>query len=137
MLTLYFASEIRGIEGDDCPMELQQERIQRAIEKASVLRIKFPEIHWVVPHEDIFLNALHAKGYVTADQILEVELEYIVSEDCDGVVSQGEVHQGTGVHRELVAAHTVGKLSCCLDDVDEQGREFLTRKIFEYEIVRE
>ena len=136
-MLIYIASEIRGIEGDECPWDKQKERIQRTIEQVSVLREAFPHIEFFVPHDIWIVNELYRKGCVSAQDIIDVEIDYIMSDECDGVVSIGEVHAGTGVHQELTTAHTCGKLACCLDGVDEKCREFFARKVAEYGIIGE
>ena len=115
-MRLYYASQIRGLEGDDCPWETQKQRIDTAKQEAAVLREHFPEIEFIVPHENWIVNDLYAAGFVTGDQMLTVEKSFIMSDDCEGVVSVGEVHVNTGVHQELTTAITVGKFACCLDD---------------------
>ena len=136
-MKLYYASQIRGIEGDDCPWDTQKQRINLAILQSSVLKARFPEIEFVVPHDNWIVNELYHKGYVEAENIIEVEKNFIMSDDCDGVVSVGDVHVKTGVHQELTTAIDIGKFACCLDDVDEGAQQFFARKVAEYKILRQ
>ena len=141
-MQLYIAGSIRGLEGDDCPQDTQERRMQLVCEQVSVLRERFPAIDFFVPHENHLINRLYAKGYLDADNIIETELEYI-REECDGVVSIGEVHyrnaqdEETGVYRELSTAKQAGKLFACLDGISDDCCAFLARKIAEYESLNE
>ena len=136
-MNIYVSGQIRGIEGDDCPWDTQKKRIDSLKEQAYVLREAFKQIDFTVPHENWIVNELYHRGKVSAQDIIDVELDYIMSDECDGVVSIGDVHIGTGVHQELTTALNCGKLACCLDGVGEDCREFFARKIAEHGIIGE
>ena len=128
---LYYAHSIRGSAGESASKAKIAHNIEIACEKAGVLRAKFPDIKWIVPHEDDIINKLHELGLVQSQHIIDAELA-LIRDKYDGVVSVGRIHPETGVAQEVICAHEADKFLCILDDVDEQSLEWLAHSLAEW-----
>ena len=129
MINIYFSHEIRGSAGEDCPAEKQQDNLDLACQKAQVLRRRFPNARFFVPHEIEVLNSLYFDGGLSGDDIVDIEKILILSHLFDMVLVIGECHAGTGVDAEAKAAHLAGIPVTFLDDVEERSLEVLAQRL--------
>jgi len=123
--TAYTAHEIRGSLGDMAPMAYQDANHQKAIQWANKLRERFPDINWLCPHENLIVNQLYKMGRVKGDDIVQSECELIAGPDIQAVVVLGQYYAGTGVAKEIVAAHDADKLLWFMDDQSEESFQTL------------
>ena len=131
-MILYICHTIRGSQGEDASEAYQKGNIQLAVEKAQVLIDHFPSIEWVVPHANEIVNELYFQGHVAGDAIVTVECG-LIRNRYDGVVVIGDYHAGTGVGREVRAAHEADKFIHFMDDIMEPDRMALAQAIKEWE----
>ena len=130
-MKIYLAAEIRGIDGELASPAKIEHNLRLACQHAQVLREYFPEIEWIVPHENDIVNMLHKMHLVDSQSIIDAELE-LIRTVYDGVVVVGVYHKGTGVAQEIVACNESDKFLCILENTDEPERLFLARKIAEW-----
>lgn len=131
-MKLYLAAAIRGHEGEYATAATIEANLQIAKQYAEKLREYFPEIDWIVPHENDIVNKLHEMHLVESRHIIDAEVELIKTK-YDGVVAVGSYHSGTGVAQEIITADQAGKFLCILRNVDEEERLFLAQHIAEWE----
>ena len=129
MTTLYFAMIIRGAYGEDATPAIIAKNLETACQKAYVLKEHFPNIKWIVPHDDDIVNILHRNKKVESQDIIDAELELIRSNKVDGVIAVGDVPVGSGVAQEVNTCHLADKMVCFLDDVDEKGRQVFAEEL--------
>ena len=130
-MRLYLAYEIRGADGELASSAKIEHNLKQACQHAQVLREYFPEIEWIVPHENLIVNMLHKLQLVESQAIIDAELE-LIRTVFDGVVAIGTIHKGTGVAQEIIACNEADKFLCILENTDEPERLFLAQKIAEW-----
>jgi len=128
-MSLYFSREIRGPLGDDADPDTIAHNVQKALEEAASLREWFPMVTWTVPHEWWIINKLWEAGEVSSSAILQAECDYIRGPECAGVVASGQYHAGTGVEREIKAAHEAGKIVVFIDGINDVAYEKIANAI--------
>lgn len=84
-MRFYVSHSIRGKYGKDATPTQMKENCDRIIAIANEIRTALPPIKLYVPaeHED-FVNRTHELGYLTEEQILEIDC--MIVDDCDGGV---------------------------------------------------
>ena len=127
-MILYYAHAIRGADGEDATPAKIAHNLELAQQRADVLRAKFPDIKWIVPHDDDIVNMLHKLGLVESQHIIDAELA-LIREKYDGVVSVGRVYSGSGVSQEILCAHYAHKFLSIIDDTDEVGLNHLAHDL--------
>jgi len=132
---IYFSSEIRGLEGEDCPWDIQYERIMRAMQVCEVYREYFPQYEWVCPHENYIVNELVKRGLVKGEDVVNIEVDWILSGEFLAVVVMEPCHIGTGVHREAIAGHDACS-TVFIKDGDEPSRRYFAQRMAELDAVR-
>lgn len=100
-MKIYLSHAIMGVKGTNALEEYIQENLQKAINLAVMLRAVYPDVQFYVPaeHED-FVNRTYKKGYLTIDQILDIDCDIIAT--CDAVLFYN--HEGVlsnGMKKEL------------------------------------
>ena len=104
-----------------------------AVQKVNQLRKYYPEITWVCPHEDEFLNDMIFCGALDGDDLVEAECHYIAHGDIDGVVVVGKYVPDSGCGKEVLAAHEAHKFCCFMDDTGRESREHFEVMLSEWE----
>jgi len=78
---------------------------------ATLLNLNMPDVNWYVPaeHED-FVHIAYLKGYITNEQILDVDCAIL--EGCDGLLvfkPDGFISNGMKIEIDWASAHCVEK----------------------------
>ena len=119
-ITAYLSHPIRGVYGDKCPDEQIHWNCQQAIAWAKTLRIYFGcnlELHVPAEHDEHMLIAME-KGYLTVDQVLDIDC-VIVSKRDVLLVANWEDHISGGMAREMGTASELGIPIRVFTDVQE------------------
>ena len=108
-MRVYLSHAMRGKAGINASCDAQNVNCEAAIVLADQLRREFPKMRVYVPAEsEPFVAASYLKGYLTIDQILE--LDCIVVDQCDVVVvyvPEGDELQGGRLveYNHAIATH--------------------------------
>lgn len=125
MKTIYFSHPIRGAAGESATAAKQKHNIELACQRVESLRSIFQEVEWYAPHEDELVNRLYFDGFVAGDHLVAVECKMIAEGKFDMVVVWGAYHEGTGVAKEILAAHENGVEVVFIDGIDDESMETL------------
>jgi hypothetical protein len=83
-MRIYLSHPIRGVKGKDATIQEMLENNQKAIEFGAKYRKTFPHKIYVPAEHDEFVIIAYQKGYLTEEQILDIDCEILQS--CEGVV---------------------------------------------------
>lgn len=116
-VTAYLSHPIRGKKGGDATIEDIKLNCKKAIEFANRLRKDIPELDLYVPaeHELPPVGYILRKGYMTVDQILDVDCE--VLEERDLLIVYGSVGgRSSGMLKEINHAYDAAKPIATITD---------------------
>lgn len=104
----YLSHAIMGVKGSDATEEYIKSNNRKAIEMGETIRGCFPELDLHIPAEhEAFVHRAYTKGYLTIDQILDIDCDII-----NGVglvlVYNHEGHCSRGMKREIDHAESKG-----------------------------
>lgn len=126
----YFSHTIRGPDGSAATEEDARRNCKEAVEVAKWLRESIPELEIYVPGEHEFppVGILLHKGYITVEQILEVDCMIIDEQDLL-VVLVKDGWMGGGIGIEMAHAKKNAKPIFLVEKRDELTLERLGRVV--------
>jgi len=102
---LYLSHSIRGKYGTDATVEQMELNCQRAMGIGNWLKKEFPQHEFYVPAEhDLFIQKAYFKGYLTEEQILNVDCDIIA--ECNALIiytPDGFISRGMDVEIEFAS----------------------------------
>lgn len=124
-VSAYLTHAIRGSKGPGATMEEIRANCMAALELAKFIREHIPEIDLYVPaeHEDFVFRA-YTCGYVTEEQILDVDCQILEAKDLLIIFTRTGERIVGGVATELDRGNEMKKVVVYIDEADT-----LTNKI--------
>jgi hypothetical protein len=128
-IKVYVSHSIRGKKGKDATREDMQHNNRLAIIFGQALRRKFPGIDFYVPGDhDEFVLIAYKKGYLSEDQILDVDCEIV--RGCHFVLAyspDGYLSGGMKVEIEYAGDH--GIPVTVISKLDNAGQNLINQQI--------
>ena len=124
----YISHSIRGKMGKDATNEYMEANNQKAIEFGKLMSKEFPTVDFYVPgaHDELVLIA-YRKGYLTEEQILDVDCEIISKCNFMVVYSPDDyVSKGMQVEIDHCVKHHIPVISA----IDGSYDEYIKRIIY-------
>ena len=120
IVTAYLSHPIRGLKGDDATKEEMLANDAAAKTVGDMLSLHFPELDIYVPGDhDRFPQICLNKGYLTIEQILDVDVAIVL--DCDLLlVYNPESHVSSGMQVEIDAAENAGKPIVMFENINAE-----------------
>lgn len=132
-ITAYLSHPIRGIYGDKCPAEQIEFNCAKAITWAKALRIEFGcnlKLHVPAEHDEHILIAME-KGYLTVDQILDIDCVIVNKRDVL-LVAMWEGQPSGGMAREIDTAfihHIPTRVFTGIDEIELKALSMWLEKL--------
>jgi len=119
-ISAYLSGPIRGFAGKAAPKELIELNLRRGAAWEKALWLYFGNrLNIYCPHtRDVFPQVAMDKGYLTVDQVLDIDCEIV--KQCDVLlVANWEGHISEGMAREIDAANKAAVPVRVFTDIDE------------------
>ena len=123
----YISHSIRGKMGNAATDEYMQANNKRAIEFGRFLSNEFPNIDFHIPGEhDEFVLIAYRKGYLTEEQILDVDCEIISKCNFMVVYSPDDyISKGMQIEIDHCVKHSISILSAIDGSYDEYVKRII------------
>ena len=108
-MRLYVSHSIRGRAGRSATAEQMNLNCQKAIKLGKQLREEFPKHEFYIPADhDLFVQKAYLKGYLTEEQILDIDCDII--KGCDALIiytPDGYISYGMNVEIDYTTEHNI------------------------------
>lgn len=119
IITAYLSHAIRGSKGEAATTEDMVANDAKAKTVGNWLCLAFPELELYVPgNHDEFVKIAYRKGYITIDQILDVDCDILLKRDLL-IVHDHEHHISGGMQVEINAAEKAGMPMVIFNEIDD------------------
>jgi len=135
-LRVYFSPPIRGTKGEAATQEDMKYNIERAAAVVKALRLEFgPALDIYFPGEmDEFVMKAYRKGYITEQQILDVDCDIIAERDALLLWTwEDEISGGMKIEFEYALNHGIPHAWAITEECSEDG---VPADIVIYELLR-